>query len=81
MRVRKNRVVDACCVCASVSIESNPVPFPSTQTLSFRQRFFYQQLEKPLAPAYDLADYTMSANIVARDTEVNWGSMGCEVDV
>lgn len=34
------------------------------------QRFFYSQLEKHLPAAYDLADYTMSANITARDTEV-----------
>lgn len=35
-----------------------------------RQRVFYSQLEKSLPAAYDMADFTMSANMVARDTEV-----------
>lgn len=37
--------------------------------ISMGKRFFYQQLEKPLTAAYDLADYTMSENMCSRDTE------------
>ena len=37
--------------------------------ISMGKSFFYQQLEKPLTAAYDLADYTMSTNMMSADTE------------
>lgn len=51
-----------CTYVTRLSIRHYPLPKKT-------QRFFYQQLEKPLPYAYDLADFTMSNNMVERDTE------------
>ena len=69
-----NRVVPASELDAAVAHIAGIVASKSTLTVATGKKAFYEQLEKPLAEAYDYASDVMVTNMLARDAEEGIGA-------
>ena len=69
-----NRAVPAAELDAAVARFAETIASKSAHTVSIGKRAFYEQLEKPLAEAYDYASEVMVKNMLARDAEEGIGA-------
>lgn len=69
-----NRVVPQAELDAAVAHFADVIASKSALTVSIGKRAFYEQLEKPLAEAYDYASEVMVRNMLARDAEEGIGA-------
>ena len=69
-----NRVVPAAELDAAVAHFADIIASKSALTVSIGKKAFYEQLEKPLAEAYDYASEVMVKNMLARDAEEGIGA-------
>ncbi|MBO6669312.1 enoyl-CoA hydratase [Parvibaculum sp.] len=69
-----NRVVPATELDAAVAHFADIIASKSALTVSIGKKAFYEQLEKPLAEAYDYASEVMVKNMLARDAEEGIGA-------
>lgn len=69
-----NRVVPAEELNAAVAHFADIIASKSALTVSIGKKAFYEQLEKPLAEAYDYASEVMVKNMLARDAEEGIGA-------
>lgn len=69
-----NRVVPAAELDAAVAHFADIIASKSALTVSIGKKAFYEQLEKPLADAYDYASEVMVKNMLARDAEEGIGA-------
>ena len=69
-----NRVVPAEELDAAVAHFADIIASKSALTVSIGKQAFYEQLEKPLAQAYDYASEVMVKNMLARDAEEGIGA-------
>lgn len=69
-----NRAVPASELDAAVAHFADTIAAKSALTVSIGKKAFYEQLEKPLAEAYDYASEVMVTNMLARDAEEGIGA-------
>ncbi|MEP5367302.1 enoyl-CoA hydratase-related protein, partial [Parvibaculum sp.] len=69
-----NAAVPASELDAAVSRFADIIASKSALTVSIGKQAFYEQLEKPLAEAYDYASEVMVKNMLARDAEEGIGA-------
>ena len=69
-----NRVVPQAELNAAVASFADIIASKSALTVSIGKKAFYEQLEKPLAEAYDYASEVMVKNMLARDAEEGIGA-------
>ena len=69
-----NRVVPQAELDAAVAHFADVIASKSALTVSIGKKAFYEQLEKPLAEAYDYASEVMVRNMLARDAEEGIGA-------
>ena len=69
-----NRVVPQAELDGAVAHFADTIAAKSALTVSIGKKAFYEQLEKPLAEAYDYASEVMVKNMLARDAEEGIGA-------